>query len=203
MINLRGDLWGTFIGTVGTTRGARLGAVYTRGRDAAINLAVVRDVCFTDPLSCVNGFTVSLWLKKTSISVAQEFVSIGDESKEEGATFSLFQQDGNLEEHLAVRVSASSRRCVYAFAVPRSLWSLYAFVWNTSQLLIFRNSRMVNEFLNRDGFCKEETQKPTKLPVVILKGDAVFDDLKIWNRTLQPKEMEEMYSCVRGNKPNK
>lgn len=199
MINLKGDLWGTFNGTVGTTRGARLGAVYTSGRDAVINLGEVRDVCFTDPLSCVSGFTVSLWLKQRTISVAQEFVSIGDKNKEEEATFSLFQQDGRLEKHFAVRVSASSRRCVYAFSVPQSLWSHYAFVWNTTQLLIFRNSHMVNEFLNSNGSCTKETQKPTKLPVVILKGDAVFDDLKIWNRTLQQNEVAEMYSCVKGN----
>ena len=209
MINLRGDLWGTFNGTVGTTRGARLGAVYTSGRDAVINLGEVRDVCFTDPLSCVSGFTVSLWLKQRPISVAQEFVSIGDKNKEEEATFSLFQQDGRMEKHLAVRVSASSRRCVYAFSVPQSLWSHYVFVWNTTQLLIFRNSHMVNEFLNKDELCTEETENSTKLPVVILKGDAVFDDFKIWNRTLQPNEVEEMYSCVKGNttpvtlRPNK
>ena len=76
MINEGGDYWGTFNGTVGTQRGPRLRAVYTRG-DAVINLGEVRDACFTDPTSCVGGFTVSLWLRHWTVGVKQDFVLIG------------------------------------------------------------------------------------------------------------------------------
>ena len=201
MVNLGGGHWGTFNGTVDTVRGARLEAVNT-GSDAVINLGEVTDICFTDPLSCDSGFTVSLWLKHrttylSNATIKQEFITIGNSNSQE-VTFNLFQQEGRTDEHLAVNVSASSRSCFYVFSVPRSLWSHYAFVWNTTHVNVFRNGQIVNKFLNKERFCAEETQDPIQLPLVNLKGAAVFDDLKIWNRTLQPNQIEEMYSCVRG-----
>lgn len=202
LVNLGGDLWGTFTGNVSTTHGARLGAVYT-GSGSVINLGEVMDSCFTHPLSCDSGFTVSLWLKHrttylSDVTVAQEFVTIGN-TNIFSFIFSLFQFGQRTEEHLAVRVAASSRRCVYIFSVPRSLMSHFSFVWNTTDLQIFRNGLKVNEFLNEGELCAEETQINVQLPVVTLSGEAVFDDLKIWNRKLQPNEIDEMYSCVRGN----
>lgn len=201
MINLKGDTWGTFEGTVNTVRGPRLGAVYAR-KDSVINLGEVRDICFTDPLSCDSGFTISLWLKHRTTyindaTVEQEFLRIGEQDNPE-VTFSLFQQEGRTEEHLAIRVSASSRNCLYVFSVPRSLWSHFAFVWKTTHLQIFRNGLMLNEFLNKEGLCAEETQNPVQLPVLTLKGEALYDDLKIWDAMLHPNEIDEMYSCVRG-----
>lgn len=197
MINEGGDYWGTFNGTVVTQRGPRLTAVYTRG-EAVINLGEVRVACFTDPMSCVGGFTVSLWLRHWTVGVKQDFVLIGDENKRE-ITFNVFQQDGITEEHLAVRVSASSRSCVYAFPVPQTIWSHYTFVWDKASLEIFRNGHKVVKFLNQEEFCTHSvSQAPVTLPVVILEGNAVFDDMKIWARTLQSNEVGEMYTCVRG-----
>jgi len=58
---------------------------------------------------------------------------------------------------------------------------------------------MLNEFLNKKGHCAEETQNPVQLPVLTLKGEALYDDFKIWDAMLHPNEIDEMYSCVRGN----
>lgn len=193
-------MWGKIIGDVGTTQGARLGAVYTRD-GAVIKLGEVNDICFTEPLFCISGFTVSLWLKHRTIytdnlTVRQVFVAIGDYGNGD-YSFSVYQKSHRTEEHLAVRVSASSKRCVYIFPVPRSVWSLFAFVWNTTDLNIYRNGLMVKEFMLDS--CTDESQRAFQHPAVILKGDAMFDDLQIWNRALTPNEIGEMFTCIRGN----
>ncbi|KAJ7389038.1 hypothetical protein OS493_034173 [Desmophyllum pertusum] len=199
MVNLNGDLWGTFYGAVGTTQGARLGAVYTGGDGAVITLGKVNDICFNEPSSCDSGFTVSLWFKhrttySNDVTVRQIFVTIGDKAR---FPFKLFQTGRRTDEHLAVKVSASSKQCFYIFPVPRSLWSLFVFVWNTTDLNIFRNGLKVERL---KGFCKDEKQKAIEQPVVTLNGDAMFDDLKIWNRTLEPNEINDMFTCLRDER---
>ena len=199
MLNLGGDEWGTFDGAVGTTNGARLGAVYTGGAGALIKLGEINDSCFTKPSSCDTGFTVSLWLRHRTtyfnqLTKQQTFVTIGDN---ENVVFKIFQFAEETEEHLAVEVSASSRYCLYIFPVPKFLWSLFAFVWNTTDLNVFRNGAKVDRFF--DAFCEVKNEKITQKPVVTLTGGAMFDDLKIWNRTLEEKEINGMFSCLRGN----
>ena len=199
MLNLNGDHWGTFDGTVYTVHGARLGAVYA-ATDGVINLGEITDTCFTDPLSCGSGFTVSLWLKhwtvyRNKLTVRQDFITLGN-NIHRVFTFNLFQQEGRDDEHLAVRVLASSRNCTNVFPAPRSLWSHFVFVWRTTHLEIFRNGRKIRELTVNN--CTEQTQHPSKRTDVSLKGEAVFDDLKVWDRKLGLREIEEMYSCVRG-----
>ena len=199
MLNLNGDHWGTFDGTVYTVHGARLGAVYA-ATDGVINLGEITDTCFTDPLSCGSGFTVSLWLKhwtvyRNKLTVRQDFITIGN-NIHRVVTFNLFQQEGRGDEHLAVRVLASSRNCTNVFPAPRSLWSHFVFVWRTTHLEIFRNGRRIRELTVNN--CTEQLQLPSHRAVVTLKGEAFFDDLKILDRKLGPHEIEEMYSCVRG-----
>lgn len=200
MVNLRGDVWGTFVGDVGTTHGARLGAVYTGGDRAVVNLGEVNDICFTEPLSCNNGFTVSLWLRHRTIyssdtTTRQGFIAIGD-SQHDNYTFKVYQKVNRAEEHLAVSVSASSRTCTSTFPVPRSVWSLYAFVWNTSDLNVYRNGLKVDKFLRK--YCTDEIQGASKHPTVTLKDYAVFDDFQIWNRVLSPNEIDELFTCTKG-----
>lgn len=199
MLNLNGDHWGTFNGTVYTVHGARLGAVYA-ATDGVINLGEITDTCFTHPLSCGSGFTVSLWLKhwtvyRNKLTVRQDFITIGN-NIHRVFTFNLFEQEGRGDEHLAVRVLASSRNCTTIFPAPRSLWSHFVFVWRTTHLEIFRNGRRIRELTVNN--CTEQTQHPSQRTDVSLKGEAVFDDLKVWDRKLGPHEIEEMYSCVRG-----
>lgn len=198
MVNLRGDMWGTFVGAVGTLRGPRLGAVYTSGDTAVIELGEVNGICFTEPMSCRSGFTVSLWLKhktlySNKVTEKQEILFIGD-------NFKLLQKSGKTEEHLAVRVLASSRKCIRIFSVPRNMWSQFVFVWNAIDVNIFRNGVKVDKFLN-GGFCTNQTDEKVfqSEPVVTLRGDAEFDDLQIWNRALAPSEISEMFTCIRGN----
>ena len=204
MVNLRGDMWGTFVGAVGTTQGARLGAVYTSGDEAVVKLGDVNGICFTEPKSCSSGFTVSLWLKCkmlyfNEVSQGQVILTIGDRINGP-VTFRLHHKFGETEEHLAVRILASSRRCVRIFSVPRNLWSQFVFVWNTIDVYIFRNGVKVEKYLD-GGFCADEPGEGEFYlePVVTLKGDALFDDLQIWNRLLTPSEISEMFTCVRGN----
>ena len=190
-------MWGTFVGDVGTTHGARLGAVYTGGDGAVIKLGEVNDICFTEPLSCHNGFTVSLWLKiyASDFTSRQGFVSIGD-SQYDNDTFKIYQKVNKAEGHLAVKVSASSKKCVSVFPVPRSVWSLYTFVWNTTDLNVYRNGFKVDEFLRKD--CTHEIQGAFRHPTVTLKDDAAFDELQIWNRSLSPNEIDELFTCIKG-----
>lgn len=201
MLNLNGDHWGTFDGTVHSVQGARLGAIYA-ATDGVINLDEITDTCFTHPLSCDSGFTVSLWLKhwtnyRNKVTVRQDFITIGDIiDLVDVFIFNLFQQEGRGDEHLAVRVSASSRKCINVFPAPRSLWSHFVFVWRTTHLEIFRNGRRIRELTVNN--CTEQLQLPSHRAVVTLKGEAFFDDLKILDRKLGPHEIEEMYSCVRG-----
>lgn len=204
MVNLRGDMWGTFVGAVGTTQGARLGAVYTSGDAVVIELGEVNGICFTEPMSCSSGFTVSLWLKRKTlyfneVTQRQVILSIGDNINGR-FTFKLFQKFGQTEEHLAVQILALSRKCVRIFSVPRNLWSQFVFVWNTTDVNVFRNGMKVDEYLD-GGFCTNEPDEGALQlePVVTLKGDAVFDDLQIWNRALTPNDISEMYTCIRGN----
>lgn len=204
MVNLRGDMWGTFVGAVGTTQGARLGAVYTSGDAAVIELGEVNGICFTEPMSCSSGFTVSLWLKRKTlyfneVTQRQVILSIGDNINGR-FTFKLFQKFGQTEEHLAVQILALSRKCVRIFSVPRNLWSQFVFVWNTTDVNVFRNGMKVDEYLD-GGFCTNEPDEGALQlePVVTLKGDAVFNDLQIWNRALTPNEISEMFTCIRGN----
>lgn len=196
-------MWGTFVGAVRTTQGARLGAVDTRGDAAVIKLGEVDGICFTEPMSCSSGFTVSLWLRRRTlysneVTERQVILSIGANGR---LTFKLLQKAGQREEHLAVWVLASSRKCVRVFSVPRNLWSLFVFVWNTTDVNIFRNGVKVDEFLDV-GYCVNETDEGTFQlePVVTLKGDGEFDDLQIWNRALAPNEIGEMFTCIRGNR---
>lgn len=204
MVNLRGDMWGTFVGAVGTLRGPRLGAVFTSGGAASLKLGEVSGICFTDPMSCRSGFTVSLWLKRKTlysnkVTQRQVILSIGD--KFNGLfTFKLLQKSGKMEEHLAVWVLASSRKCVRIFSVPRNMWSQFVFVWNATDVNIFRNGVKVDKYLN-GGYCTNQTDEEVfqSEPVVTLRGDAEFDDLKIWNRALAPSEISEMFACIRGN----
>ena len=200
MVNLRGDMWGTFAGTVGNTQGARLGAVYTIGDAAVIELSEFNSICFTEPMSCSSGFTISLWLKRKTVylnEVTQKQVILTISGR---LTFKLYQEFGQTEEHLAVRISALSRKCVRIFSVPRNLWSQFVFVWNTNDVHIFRNGVKVDKYLE-GGFCTSETDDGVfqPQPVVTLKGDAEFDDLQIWNRALTPNEISERFTCVRGN----
>ena len=200
LVNLRRDMWGKFVGDVGTTHGPRLGAVYTHGDVAVIKLGEVDDVCFTEPMSCNNGFTVSLWLKQRRahyIKPEQLLVAIGD-YKNGSYTLKVFIKSKRPEEHLGVRVSASSRKCVKIFLVPRSVWSLFTFVWNTTDVNVYRNGLKVNEFLVE--YCvDEQSQGALQHPTITLKGDAMFDDLQIWSRALSANEIGEMFACVRGN----
>ncbi len=194
-------MWGKIVGDVGTTQGARLGAVYTRGDGAVIKLCEVSDICFTEPLFCSSGFTVSLWLKHRTVytdnhTIRQLFVGIGDYGNGD-YSFSVFQKNHRTEEHLAVKVSASSRTCTSIFPVPRSVWSLFTFVWNATDLNVYRNGLKVKEFLSK--YCIDEIPRTFQHPTVILKGDAMFDDLQIWNRALTPNEIGEMFTCIRGN----
>ena len=204
MVNLRGDMWGTFVGAVGTTQGARLGAVYTSGDSAVIELGEVNGICFNEPMSCSSGFTVSLWLKRKTLyfnQVTQRQVILSIAGNTTGRfTFRLVQKFGQTEEHLAVCVLASAKKCVRIFPVPRNLWSQFVFVWNTTDVNIFRNGVKVDRYLD-GGYCKSETEKGASQsePVVTLKGDAEFDDLQIWNRALTPNEISEIFTCVRGN----
>lgn len=201
MLNLNGDYWGTFDGTVYSVQGARLGAIYA-ATDGVINLGEITDTCFTHPLSCDSGFTVSLWLKhwtnyRNKVTVRQDFITIGDIiDRVDVFIFNLFQQEGRGDELLAVRVSASSRNCINVFPAPRSLWSHFVFVWRTTHLEIFRNGRRIRELTVNN--CTEQLQLPSHHAAVTLKGEAFFDDLKIWSRILDPHEIDEMYSCVRG-----
>ena len=116
MVNLRGDMWGTFAGAVGTTQGARLGAVYTSGDAAVIELGELNSICFTEPTFCSSGFTVSLWLKRKTLyfnKVTQKQVILTIDGR---VTFKLYQKFGRTEEHLAVRISVLSRyERIYAF----------------------------------------------------------------------------------------
>ena len=201
MLNLNGDHWGTYDGTVYTVRGARLGAIYA-ATDGVINLGEITDTCFTHPLSCDSGFTVSLWLKhwtnyRKKVTVRQDFITVGDIiDRVDVFTFNLFQQEGRGDEHLAVRVSASSINCINVFPAPRSLWSHFVFVWRTTHLEIFRNGRKIRDLTV--NHCTKQLQLPSHRAVVTLKGEAFFDDLKIWSRELDPHEIDEMYTCVRG-----
>ena len=201
MVNLRGDMWGTFAGAVGTTQGVRLGAVYTSGDAAVIELGEVNSICFSEPTSCSSGFTVSLWLKRKTLyldKVTQKQVILAINGR---LTFKLYQKFGQTEEHLAVRISALSRKCVRIFSVPRNLWSQFVFVWNTTDVNVFRSGVKVIEFLD-GGSCTSEPDEGALQfePDASLKGDAEFDDLQIWNRPLTPNEISEMFSCIRGNK---
>lgn len=200
MVNLRGDMWGIFAGAVGTTQGARLGAVYTSGDAAVIELGEFNSICFTEPMSCSGGFTVSLWLKHKTlysdeVTQRQEILIINGR-----LTFKLYQKFGRSEEHLAVSISALSRKCVRIFSVPRNLWSQFVFVWDTTDVNVFRSGVKVVEFLE-GGYCTNEPDEGAVQlePVVSLRGDAEFDDLQIWNRALTPNEIGEMFTCIRGN----
>lgn len=200
MVNLRGDMWGTFAGAVGTTQGARLGAVYTSGDAAVIELGEVNSICFTEPTSCSSGFTVSLWLKPKTLyfdKVTQKQVILTIDGR---VTFKLYQKFGRTEEHLAVRISALSRICIRIFSVPRNLWSQFVFVWDTTDVNVYRSGEKLVEFLE-GGYCSNETDGGAVQlePVVSLKGDAEFDELQIWNRALTPSEIGEKFSCIRGN----
>lgn len=204
MVNLRGDVWGTFVGAVGTLRGPRLGAVYTSGDAAVIELGEVNGICFTDPMSCRSGFTVSLWLKHKTLysnKVTQRQVILSIEDRfNDLVTFKLLQKSGKTEEHLAVRVLASSRKCVRIFSVPRNMWSQFIFVWNATDVNIFKNGVKVDKYLD-GGYCTNQTVEEVfqSEQVVTLRGDAEFDDLQIWNRALAPSEISEMFTCIRGN----
>ena len=204
MVNLRGDMWGTFVGAVGTTKGARLGAVYTTGDAAVIELGEVNGICSTEPMSCSSGFTVSLWLKRKTfhfneVTPRQTLLIIRDNINGR-VTFRLYQKSGQTEEHLAVRILASSRKCDRIFSVPRNLWSQFVFVWNTTDVNVFRGGVKVEKFLD-GGFCTNEPDEGAFQfePVVTLTGDAEYDDLQIWNRALTPNEISGMFTCVRGN----
>ena len=194
-------MWGTFTGAVGTTQGARLGAVYTSGDEAVIELGEVNSICFTEPASCSSGFTISLWLKRKTLyvdKVTQRQVILIIKGR---LTFKLYQKSGQTEEHLAVWISALSRKCVRIFSVPRNLWSQFVFVWNTTDVNVFRSGVKVVEFLDGGSCTNEPDEGAFQLaPVVSLKGDAEFDDLQIWNRPLTPNDIGEMFSCIRGNK---
>lgn len=201
MVNLGGDEWGTFEGAVSTTQGARLGAVHTGGEGAVITLGEINDKCFTEPSSCKNSnnFSVTLWFRHRTTylnhnnTVQQTFLSIGDN---ENIVFKIFRLAEQTEEHLAVEVAVSSRNCCYVFPVPKFLWSQFAFVWNTTDLNIYRDNVEVENFFVTD--CFAITDFSPQRAVVILQGDATFDDLRIWSRTLEAKEIEEMFTCVRG-----
>nr|XP_058971065.1 uncharacterized protein LOC131797458 [Pocillopora verrucosa] len=201
MVNLGGDEWGTFEGAVSTTQGARLGAVHTGGEGAVITLGEINDKCFTEPSSCKNSnnFSVTLWFRHRTTylnhnnTVQQTFLSIGDN---ENIVFKIFRLAEQTEEHLAVEVAVSSRNCRYVFPVPKFLWSQFAFVWNTTDLNIYRDNVEVENFFVTD--CFAITDFSPQRAVVILQGDATFDDLRIWSRTLEAKEIEEMFTCVRA-----
>ena len=69
-------------------------------------------------------------------------------------------------------------------------------MWNTTDLNIYRDNVEVENFFVTD--CFAITDFSPQRAVVILQGDATFDDLRIWSRTLEVKEIEEMFTCVRG-----
>lgn len=63
MVNLRGDMWGIFVGVVGIIQGVRLGVVYISGDVVVIEFGEVNSICFIEFMFCSSGFMVFLWLK--------------------------------------------------------------------------------------------------------------------------------------------
>lgn len=156
--------------------------------------------CLGNPAQCVNGLTVSLWLKHWNVvgpsKSGQVFLRTGDGFQSQTG-FMLYQLNGTFD-HLALQVNKPDTRCTYIFFAPEKVWSHFALVWDTIER-IYWNGKRITKYIHHD--CKSHGSREE--PQLVL-GDSgpnrhiSFDEITIWNKSLPESRIQNIFKFYNG-----
>lgn len=188
-----------------TAQGVVNQSLETDGRGAWVNLGNFVNTCMSEPSLCPYGITVSLWIKYAILDNNGLQYFMGTSGTKEGLRGFLIYQDFlyDREDHLAVKVENGTMLWKRSFAVPRHSWTLVTFTWDEQGgLEIYANGTNVG------GDLKGKTTKPENVYFTSLTlgrpnnemifSKAAFDEIAMWERKLDPMEIEAIYKRIVG-----
>ena len=126
-------------------------AVYLLEASTAVDLGNGH-ACLNYPSSCVNGSSISLWLKYTfkthalqSLNGTLMSIWITRRTKTEG--LQIFHVNQTFE-HLAVSFRADNKKCVFVFHAPERVWVHVTMTWRpASGIVVYLNGKEIVDFL--------------------------------------------------------
>ena len=160
--------WGDAKGVIVFDRGVNKEAVYLSEAPTTVDLGNGHP-CLNYPSSCVNGSSISLWLKYTFKSHALQsldgtLMSIGSlEDENEG--LQMFHVNQTFE-HLALSFRADNKKCVFVFDAPESVWVHVTMTWRpASGIVVYLNGKEVVDFL--ESWCVPKELKVSLLSTIM------------------------------------
>lgn len=162
--------------------------------------------CISDPELCVQGLTVSFWLKHSNKEAGQTFLFTGATETADSRGLRVFQYNSSLD-HVAVELRQKTQTCLWIYSAPENIWSYF--------VLSFDASITIGTCSSLSFFFNGERQEPLYYVVESLVhafvsptaqvGDssnglpiASFDDLVIWYETFGDAVITQVYDCYKG-----
>lgn len=162
--------------------------------------------CISDPALCVQGLTVSFWLKHSNKEAGQTFLFTGATETVDSRGLRVFQYNSSLD-HVAIELRQKTETCLWIYSAPENIWSHF--------VLSFDSSITIGTCSSLSFFFNGESQEPLYYDVESLVhafvsptaqvGDssnglpiASFDDLVIWYETFGDAVITQVYDCYKG-----
>ncbi|CAH3119189.1 unnamed protein product, partial [Porites lobata] len=162
--------------------------------------------CISDPELCVQGLTVSFWLKHSNKEAGQTFLFTGATETADSRGLRVFQYNSSLD-HVAIELRQKTRTCLWIYSAPENIWSHF--------VLSFDASIIIGTCSSLSFFFNGERQEPLYYDVESLVhafvsptaqvGDssnglpiASFDDLVIWYETFGDAVITQVYDCYKA-----
>ncbi|XP_073231074.1 uncharacterized protein [Porites lutea] len=162
--------------------------------------------CISDPELCVQGLTVSFWLKHSNKEAGQTFLFTGATEKADSRGLRVFQYNSSLD-HVAVELRQKTQTCLWIYSAPENIWSHFVLSFDASitigtcsslsfffngerqELLYYDVESLVHAFVSPTAQVGDSSNG---LPI------ASFDDLVIWYETFGDAVITQVYDCYKA-----